>query len=148
VPDAANYDLTCLNNAAPTTATATVQISGTAQEISLAGGGSLVPSSGVSMQACKLNCTGPNNLGTTGPTTSNGMYASSVVTTGGTPLDGYLIATKSNFRTNRIYPASPLTKNESGVPVIMLSDSQISMLGLLGINQSPGNSMFAVTRTR
>ncbi len=150
VPDAPNYDFSCLNNAAPTTATAMVQISGTAQEVVVQGGTSLAiqPSAGVSIQACKGSpCTGQNNIGTTGPTTTNGMYMSAVATTGGLPLDGYLIATKTAHRTNRIYPASPLTKNEGGVPVLMLSETLIAQLAFVGINQTAGNSMFAVLIT-
>ncbi len=148
VPDAPSYDFSCLNNAAPTTATATVTISGTAQEVSTSF--ALQPSAGVSIQACKGSpCTGQNNIGTTGPTTTNGAYTSSVATTGGLPLDGYLVATKAAYRTNRIYPASPLTKNEAGVPVLMLSEAQIPLLGMLpgATTQMTGKSMFAVLLT-
>lgn len=148
VPDAPNYDFSCYQNAAPTTATATVQITGLAQEISTAGGGiSITPSSGVIVKACKGNCQGPNDLGSSPATTSTGVYTTATVTTGGNPVDGYLIATKTNYRTNNIYPASPLTKNEMGVPVIMLTNAQIAQLSLLGITQNAGNGMFAVLAT-
>jgi hypothetical protein len=151
--DAPNYDFSCYQNAAPTTATATVQISGTAQEVMLsAGGGSLIPSGNVTIQACKGNCNGPNDLGTSpatmGTGVSAGMYVSMAATTGGVPLEGYLIATKPLFRTNRVYPASPLTKNEAGVPVLMLSESQLTQLNSFGvINNDPGNAMLAVLAT-
>ena len=148
VPDAPSYDFSCYQNAAPTTATATVTISGTAQEVSTSL--AVQPSSGVSIQACKGSpCTGQNDIGTTGPTTTNGTYTSAVATTGGLPLNGFLVATKTAYRTNRIYPASPLTKNEAGVPVLMLSEAQIPFLGMLpgATTQMDNKSMFAVLLT-
>jgi len=153
VPDAPNYDFSCIPNQAPMTATATVTISGTAQEVMVTGTAfSIVPSMGVSIQACKGapsgNCNGQDNLGTTGPTTSTGIYMSAPATTGSVPLDGYLIATKNLYRTNRIYPASPLTKNESGVPVLMLSEALLAQLDTFNIiNQDADKSMFAVLAT-
>ncbi len=148
VPDAPNYDFSCYQNAAPTTATATVQVTGLAQEITFAGGFSLIPSTNVTIKACKGNCNGANDLGDSAATGTSGMYTSASATTGGVPLDAYLIATKpGDFRTNNIYPASPLTKNEAGVPVIMLTNTQIGLLGMAGIDQNDGNGMFAVLAT-
>jgi len=148
VPDAPNYDLTCYQNAAPTTATATITLAGTAQEVFING---MAPgirnAAGVSIQSCKGNCNGPNDLGTVGPTPVAGTFTTAPATTGGTPLDGYLIATKTGNRTTYVYPASPLTMNQAGVPVIMLTNAIVNALAIFGINQAPGNSMLAVLVT-
>lgn len=153
VPDAPNYDFTCLNNAAPTTASATIQLSGIAQEVFFNGTSPGIRGAAmVTIQACKGNCTGQNNLGTTGPTPAGptppaGTYMTAAATTGGTPLDGYLIATKTGNRTTYVYPASPLTMNQAGVPVIMLTNQIVSAIAAFGINQTAGNSMFAILVT-
>lgn len=150
VPDAPSYDLSCYQNVAPTTATATIQLSGTVQEAYLNGQNpALRNSMGVSIQACKGTgaCTGQNNLGTTGPTPAAGTFTTAAATTGGTPLDGYLIATKTGNRTTYVYPASPLTMNQGGVPVIMLTNTLVAALAFVGINQAVGNSMLAILVT-
>lgn len=147
-PDAPNYDFSCYENAAPTTATDTVQIAGVAQEVYLNGmSPGIRDSMGASIQACKGNCQGPNNLGTVGPTPTDGTFTTTAADTGGVPLDGYLIATKTGNRTTYVYPASPLTKDEAGVPVLMLSEALIPLLSFIGIDQDPGNSMFLVLVT-
>jgi len=148
VPDAPNYDFSCLGNAAPTTATATIQLAGTAQEVFINGTTPGIRNAmGVSVKACKSNCNGPNDLGTVGPTPAAGTFTTTAATTGGTPLDGYLIATKTGNRTTYVYPASPLTMNQAGVPVIMLTSQLVQALALLGVNQAVGNSMLAVLVT-
>ena len=150
VPDAPNYDFSCIPNAAPTTATATIQLSGTAQEVFLNGTTPGIRNAmGVSVQACKGNCNGGNDLGTTGPTPAAGTYMTAAISTGTsmTPLDGYLIATKTGNRTTYVYPASPLTMNQAGVPIIMLTTQLVQALALVGVNQSIGNSMLAVLVT-
>ncbi len=153
VPDAPNYDFSCLNNTAPTTATATIALSGIAQEVFINGmSPGIRAASGVSIQACKGNCAGQNDLGTVGPTPAGptppaGSYMTAAVTTSGTPLAGYLIATKTGNRTTYVYPASPLVANQAGVPVIMLTNQLVQGLALLGITQAPANSMLAILVT-
>lgn len=148
VPDAPNYDFSCYQNAAPTMADAMITISGTAQEAYLQGTSPGVRAAqGVTIQACRGDCTGNDDLGTTGPTPANGNYTLPAVTTGGAPVDGYVIATKTGNRTTYVYPASPLTASSGGVPIFMLSEQLIPLLSLVGIDQDPGNSMMALLVT-
>ncbi|MBA3453329.1 MAG: hypothetical protein H0T42_09585 [Deltaproteobacteria bacterium] len=148
VPDAPSYDLSCYQNTAPTTATATITLAGTAQELYLNGQNPAIrAASGVTVQACKGNCTGQNNLGTVGPTPAAGTFTTAAATTGGTPLEGYLIATKTGNRTTYVYPASPLTMNQGGVPIIMLTNTLVQALAFVGVNQTAGNSMLAILVT-
>jgi len=150
IPDAfaPSYDFSCHQNEAPTTAAATVEVSGTAQEIYLDG---LTPSvrnaGGVLVQACRGDCTGPDDLGTTGPTGPDGVYTTNAVSTGGVPLDGYVIASKAGSWSTYLYPPSPLTQNEAGVPILMLTEALIPLLGFAGIERQPGTGMLAVMVT-
>lgn len=155
VPDAPNYDFTCLNNAAPTTATATIQLSGTAQQVVVQG---TMPSvelaANVTIQACRVNaggtCTGQNNLGTVGPTGVDGVFMTAAISTGTppVPLDGYLVATKATYRTTRVYPASPLTMNQPGVPVLLLGTATIAMAAQFNlITHTAGNAIIATVVT-
>jgi hypothetical protein len=155
VPDAPNYDLTCITNTTPpATASATIQLSGTAQEVVLQGTTpSVQPAAGVTIQACKVNtagnCTGQNNLGTVGPTTANGAFMTAAIANAAmTPLDGYLVATKTNFRTTRVYPAAPLTMDQAGVPVLLLGNQTIALaVGAGFITHSAGNAIVGVLVT-
>lgn len=128
LPDAPSYDLTCLNNTAPTTAMANVSISGTTQEISAAGGApSVMGVSGAVVKSCKGDCTGQNNLGmvTSG---TGGAFSTAPLATGGVPLTGYIDVTRSGDRRTLVYPPSPLTMDQSGVPVLMFNNQAFSFL--------------------
>ncbi|MBL9019720.1 MAG: hypothetical protein JNL83_36350 [Myxococcales bacterium] len=139
LPDAPSYDLTCLNNTAPTTAAANVTISGTTQEISASGGTPTVTGvSGAVVKSCKGDCTGPNSLGmvTSG---AGGAFSTAPLSTGGTPLDGYIDVTRSGDRRTLVYPPSPLTMNQSGVPVLMFNTQAFAALNSLGLLSPPQN---------
>jgi hypothetical protein len=127
--DAPSYDFSCLNNTAPTTAPATVTVSGTAQEITLQGmTPTISPSAGVAVKACKGNCTGStNNLGTT-TSAANGDYATGALTTGGTPLDGFLDATKTGDRRTLLFPPNPLNMNLANAPLLMFNAQAFGLL--------------------
>ena len=139
LPDAPSYDLTCLNNTAPTTANATVTISGTTQEISVSGGGpSVMPVSGAMVKSCKGDCTGQNNLGTV-TSGMGGAFTTAPLATGGVPLDGYIDVTRSGDRRTLVYPPSPLTMNQSGVPVLMFNSQAFALLNGAGVLNPPQN---------
>jgi len=126
--DAPSYDFSCLNNAAPTTAPATVTISGTAQEITLQGmTPSIQPNANVSVKACKGNCTAGNNLGTT-MSAANGDYTTAALTTGGAPLDGFLDATKTGDRRTLLFPPGPLNASQPGAPLLMFNAQAFGLL--------------------
>lgn len=144
VPDAPNYDFSCVPNAVPTTATATVTIGGTAREIAGLSGPTL--SSGAQITACRGDCMNGDLLDTQ-TTGSAGTFTSIAIQTGGTPVDGYLRATKANFRTTYVYPASPLTQNLPGVPVFILGDTVVAGLAQFGITQAPAKSIVGIAVT-
>ncbi|MDB4962132.1 MAG: hypothetical protein JWP01_2131 [Myxococcales bacterium] len=147
VPDAPNYDFTCLNNAAPTTAANTVTLAGTAQEITLDFAANppiaISPSANVAIQACRDNCMGQDNLGTVMSAATTGAFTTAALTTGGTPLDGYLVATKTGFQNTRVYPAAPVTANLADVPVLLMSSQVYANLGLAGITHGADNAIVA-----
>ncbi len=133
LPDAPSYDLTCLNNTAPTTAAANVTISGTTQEISVSGTMPTITGvSGAAVKSCTGNCQGPNNLGmsTSG---AAGAFSAGPLPTGGTPLDGYIDVTRTADRRTLVYPPSPLTMDQAGVPVLMFNNNAFNALNTFGI---------------
>jgi len=149
-PDAfvPNYDFSCYQNQAPTTADAMVQVSGTVQEAFVENFNPGIRNAEmVTVQACRGDCTGPDDLGTTGPTVASGAYMTNEIATGGEPLDGYLIATKPGNWTSYLYPPSPITQNEAGVPLLMMSETLIPLLSFAGIDRQPGTGMLAVMVT-
>ncbi len=127
LPDAPSYDFSCLNNAAPTTANANVTISGTTQEVAVQGTMPAInANANVTVKACKGNCTGPNNLGTV-MSDGQGVFTTAQLATGGVPLDGYLDTTKTGDRRTLVYPPSPLTMNQGGVPVLMFDNAAFAL---------------------
>lgn len=137
VPD---YDFSCYQNQAPTMAEDTVTLSGTAQEVV---GMSIGPASGVTLQACRGDCTGPDDLGATEPTGANGMFTTAALATGGEPLDAYLIATKAGSVPTRVYPAAPLTTSQVGIPVLMMSELIYGFIDQF-IEHAPGNALLGI----
>lgn len=149
VPDAPNYNFGCYQNTAPATVAATVSLSGTAREVIVQGmAPAVVPASGVQIDACKGNCAGGNRLDRQ-TTSTTGTFTTAAITTGSpaAAIDGYLLATKTGIRTTYVYPHAPLVADQPGIPVFMLSNSVISALPLLGINQAAGNSLVGILVT-
>lgn len=147
LPDAPSYDFSCMGNAAPTTATATVSISGTAQEVTLQGmTPSIMPKNGVMVKACTGNCTG-QNLKDTQTTANAGTFATAAITTGGTPINGYLDATVSTAKRTLVFPPSPLIANTPNVPILMFSNAVWQALPLFVGTPDPqkGHAVIAVT---
>lgn len=146
--DGTSYDLSCLNNQAPTTIAATVTISGTAQEVVIQGGApAIVANAGVSIKACKGDCVGPNDLGTTTSALTTGAYTTGALTTAGVALDGYLDATKTGDRRTLVFPPSPLAQSQTGVPLLMFSTAAFGALSIAGITQAPTKGMLGVVVT-
>lgn len=149
-PDAPNYDFTCLNNTQPAAA-ANVTLSGTVQEINLDFAAnppvSIDPSANASVQACRDNCTGQDNLGTVTSAMTTGAFATAALPTGGTALDGYLVATKTGFQTTRVYPHAPVTADIADVPVLLMSSQVYGSLGLASIDHDTGNAIVATLVT-
>lgn len=147
-PDASPYDLSCLNNQAPTTIAAMVTISGTAQEVTLQGMNPTIRlNPGVTIKACKGNCNGPNDLGTVTSDATTANFTTPPLTTGGVALEGYLDATKTGDRRTLVYPPSPLAQNQVGVPLLMFSNTLIAALPLLNINQDAAKGIVGIVVT-
>lgn len=146
VPDAPNYDFSCLNNQ-QAAAAANVMLSGTVTEISLnlAANPPIAsnPASGVVLEACKANCTGLDSLDTTAATGATGAFTTASLATGGQPLDGYLKATKGPNWDTYVYPAAPLVTSQAMVPVLMLTDQVGDNLSAV-VTHTAGRGVVAV----
>ena len=142
----ATYDFSCMGNAAPTTASATVTISGSVEEVSSSF--AVTAPSGAALKACKngaANCSG-NNLVGSATSANDGSFSIGPMTTGSAPLDAYFEMTKSGDVTVYAFPASPLVMNYTGVPVLTLNNSTLSEIaGVVG--QDDGNAILGIAVT-
>jgi len=122
-PDAPSYDFSCMGNAAPTTASATITIAGTVSEVT---GSIMNPtigmSAGATVDACTGNCTGQNKLSTQ-TSAADGTWTTSAIPTNSMPLSGYLHATKTGDRDTYVYPATPLTMDMPVTPVVQIASN-------------------------
>lgn len=137
-PDAPNYDFTCLNNTAPTTASATITVTGTASTIA---GMAMAPADNVTLEARTV--AGDNLLDSDGPTTTSGNWTLGPIT-GNTPVDAYIKATRSGTggeRTTLVYTPQPLVADQANVPVLLISDTQLNGL-LMGLLTQEANKGF------
>lgn len=154
IPDAAidappdafepQFDLSCRNNAAPTTADTNIVISGAALEVVIAGTmPSVAPSHNATIDTCKNNCAGGDKLDTkttaaSGCPSTGCPFTTGSLATNSQPFDIYLKVTKTNNRPTLLYPPAPLTTGFANVPAITFTNSAISALALAGINQEAG----------
>ena len=126
----------CLGQALPTTAPALIDVTGQVLQ----------------------NVISPNALGgapvfafRTGDTTHIAADTSSTpgffdlsITTGGTPVDGYLRVTDSAHITTYAYPARPLADNATET-VLMVTNTEVTLIGpVLGVTQTAGNGLMAI----
>ena len=141
------FDFSCMGNPAPTTADAMVTISGTATEVSIQGmAPSIAPLADAAVVACKGDCLGQNRLATA-TSDMNGAFTLGPIATGGTPLPGYVNMTHANDRTVFAYPATPVTTNVVGVPVLTFTPAVVQALALVGCTQSDANGMLGIVAT-
>jgi hypothetical protein len=148
-PPALNFS--CLNNSAPSTATATVTLSGTVDEGTASGGTPGVAAlAGASVDVCvtgAANCTGGNHLGTTKTTDASGNFTSDALT-GNTPVDAFLKITKTNYRQTFIYPPSPFVADQGMIPALTFTNTNFGLLTLvLSVTQSPTKGVVIVAAT-
>ena len=127
-PDAPNYDFSCETTPEPTTATATVTLSGTAQGVTVSGmTPSIDPLAAATIDFCKGDCTNTNLLDAKTSAT-DGTFTSAALSTGGTPLDGYVKTSKTGFRTTNVFPASPVIADVANIPALVFSTGAFSAL--------------------
>jgi hypothetical protein len=134
--DAPTGDFGCLGAALPTTADDPVTIDGTTESLS---GLSTVKEPGVLVEAY---ATGNGTALTSDTSASDGTF-SLTVTTGGTPLDGYLKATKSGLLDFYVFPATPIAASISNVPVLLLSSSSLGTVETIA-SVTPANDPSSV----
>jgi hypothetical protein len=125
-PDAPPGAFDCIGDPFPTTAPGTITISGVTNEISTSG---QAPLAGIDVEA--FDAAGAS----LGSMVSDGTGAYSLsLTTGGTPLDGYLVGTSANASYDQItyvYPPAPLSSDQANVPVLMVGNTVWGFLPLL-----------------
>ncbi|HEX4561355.1 MAG TPA: carboxypeptidase-like regulatory domain-containing protein [Gemmatimonadales bacterium] len=119
----------CLGQAYPTSAPASITVSGTVADF-ING-----PLAGARVYAFKTGTAGAIDSATTD---AGGAFSMSV-STGGTPLDGYLKASKSGYIDTYAYPSAPLPANAIiSVPVVTSGEFGI-LAGMAGATQVAGN---------
>lgn len=145
------FDFSCMGNAAPTTATATVTLSGTVRQVSINGTTpSIDPLANATVDACDAataTCTGQSKLGTA---TSDAMgdFSIAPISTNMMPLDAYLQMTAQGSRTVLTYPASPFVADQGNIPMLTFTPEAIAALQFLGCTQNDAlNGMVGVAVT-
>jgi len=124
------FDLTCIGNTAPATATANITLSGTAQVADVSGllQFSVTPIEGGTVKACDtVACNGPaDGSATTAMTT--GDWSIGPIATGSAPLADYVQLTASGIRTSYIYPGMPFTADQADIPALAFGPGIIDLL--------------------
>jgi hypothetical protein len=148
--DAQQFDFTCMNNPAPTTAPATIVLSGTATDITLTNPPMQVPVAGATVKGFKGSP--PVPVGTPTTTDAAGNWTLTLAT-GTTPLDGFVEASKSTpppnptptNRTARIYPPQPLVADQAMIPIpLFATDTFAIIVQVSGQTQSDANGTVAL----
>ena len=125
----------CLGQALPTTAPATIVITGQAADIVTQG-----PVSSAPVFAFR---TGDTTTLAADTTNTPGFY-SLTISTGGSPVDGYLRVTQSTYMTTYAYPAQPL-RGDTVNNILMVTPTEFSLLAAAaGIMPQPGKAFIGV----
>lgn len=122
-----SYDFTCAANPAPTTAPATITVSGTTEELTFNG---LVPLGATTVKVVGSNGATLSSL-VTGDT---GVYTTDAITTGGTPFTGSLSATHADrgadmFRRTALFPPTALNASATGINTFLVTAGNFALLG-------------------
>ncbi|MFT3695425.1 MAG: hypothetical protein QM831_19985 [Kofleriaceae bacterium] len=146
-----NYDLSCVGNAAPTTAPATINITGQITELAQSGQNVAVNHpDGAKFDICDAtgaDCAGANHIGTEQTTAGGGNYTFTDVPTtmGSKPLDVYLTMTNTNDRPTLIYPAEPITANLANADGLTFPTATFNQFaGFLGQTAGNGTALVIV----
>jgi hypothetical protein len=120
-PDATDYDFSCTNTTAPTTAPAMIAIGGTTQQLSMNGP---QPLASVTIDTFAMGT--PDRLSRV-TSDMSGMFSMNV-TTGGVPLDGYVKGVAPMYRTTYVFPDAPFAAAQASAPVLMISSANFGVL--------------------
>jgi hypothetical protein len=126
----------CLGQPLPTTAAATITVSGTITHSVL----TPAPDSGSKIRAFK---TGTATALDSTTTPANGAYTITL-TTGGIPLDGYIQVTQSGYLDTYGYPPAPLATSAQQSVLLLTSSEFNTLSGLAGATHTAGKSSIAV----
>jgi hypothetical protein len=132
--DAPSYNLACAGQPLPTTAPASVMVSGKAYTIVGLGFG---PLGGGTVDA--LADSGTTVLATTTTATADGTFALSV-TTGGTPAADHLHLTKTGYLDSYYYPPVPLAADFTGASSLVLTQGNLDLITTFAQAQDPTTS--------
>jgi hypothetical protein len=144
------FDFSCAGNAAPTTATANVTLTGDVTRISVNG---ITPMfnalGGATLKACRAgtNCSGQDELDMD-TSMNDGSFTLGPIATTGVPLDAYISMTATNSRPTYTYPAQPFVADQGNIPILTFDPALIANLGLLGCTQNDtGNGIVGLAVT-
>jgi hypothetical protein len=128
-------DFSCMGNAAPADGTAIdpLVLSGTAFDFNAI---QMMP---VAVAAALVNSfDGTNVTPTATDTTDAGGLWDLSIASGTNPVNGFIEATKTGFRTIRLYPPSPMIASQMDIPLIMLSNGNFQLAqAAASITQDP-----------
>src|SRR6266508_827439 len=129
----------CLGQALPTTAPATITVTGQVRQNALA------PNALPGAYVFAFPTVGPDTLAADTSDTP-GFYTLSI-TTGGTPVNGYVRATDSTHITTYAYPAVPLAANATE-NVLMITNTEFGVLAAVaGITPVAGDGFIGLVVT-
>lgn len=132
----------CLGDPLPSTAPAMITVGGKSVTVGLNGQS---PLGNVTIEVFQGTSTTPITS-----TTSNAMGDYSVnLTTGGTPLDGYLKGTIATYKDTYVYPPYPLAADVDNAAALLITQSTFNLLqGLSGAqSQNAANGFIGVLVT-
>lgn len=121
MPDGPPGGYACIGDPHPTTAPGTINITGITESIDQNG---TQPLANVVVTA---RSTADAELATDTSAATTGDYALSV-TTGGTPLEGFLRGQVASYKTTYIYPPAPISGDFANIPVLMVSNTTYAFI--------------------
>ncbi len=146
-PPPIEYDFSCFGNQPGTVAKA-VTISGTAQEVYLAGTAPGIRAvADAAIKVCTGDCEGDNELAALDPTGATGVFTTDAIPTAGAALPLYLSATRTGDLPTLLFPHTDVTSDVSDVPLLLVQSSLLQFLTFIGITQDPANGVVVVAVT-
>jgi hypothetical protein len=126
----------CLGQPLPTTAPSAVSVTGVVRSNALAPS----PLAGASVKGFQTG----NATALDSSTSDAGGNYSMTLSTGGTPLDGYIRVSKSSYLDTYGYPPQPLAANISE-SVLLITSTELGIIGgALGVTPTAGDGLIAV----
>jgi hypothetical protein len=126
----------CLGDPLPTTAPATITVTGTVTQ------GVISPAAGGDAAVTAYRTGNATPLATT-TTAANGTFTLTI-STGGTPVDGYLQITKTGYITTFAYPPAPLAANATESAIIVTTTEFGGLSQAAGVTQDPTKGFIAL----